>query len=156
MISKAEIHHIVHGFQDHTLPKEEWTHQAHLINGLFCVLNEGLEQGIKQIRDGIKSYNLSVGTQNTDTGGYHESITVFFMHALDAFRKQFQENVPLVDLANHLDGSLLMNERLLFRFYSKERLFSVKARREWVKPDIQPLSMIYSYLNGIETEFGED
>lgn len=100
------------------------------------------------MRDGVKSYNLSVGTQNTDTGGYHESITVFFMHALSAFRQQFPAERSLVDLVNRFDGSPLMDENLLFRFYSKERLFSAKARREWVAPDIQPLSRIHSvYIN---------
>lgn len=142
MIDESKIHHIVHGFQNHTLPKEEWTHQAHLINGLFCVMNKGLEKGIKQMRVGIKSYNLSVGTQNTDTGGYHESITVFFMHALKAFKVQFQEDLALVDLVNRLDDSPLMDAGFLLQFYSKECLFSVKARREWVEPDIQPLPMI--------------
>lgn len=53
-----------------------------------------------------------------------------------------------VDLVNRFDGSPLMDENLLFRFYSKERLFSIKARREWVAPDIQPLSKIHSvYIN---------
>lgn len=144
MINESEIRHIVHGFQKHTLPKEEWTHQAHLVNGLFYILREGFEPSITLMREGIKSYNVSVGTQNTDTGGYHESITVFFMHVLNAFRKHFQENSSLVFLVNQFDGSPLMDENLFFRFYSKERLFSVKARREWVDPDIQPLSRIHS------------
>lgn len=144
MISESEIQHIVSGFQNHSLPKEEWTHQAHLINGLFCIVNEGLEPSIERMRDGITSYNLSVGTQNTDTGGYHESITIFFMHALDAFRKQFQDDLSLVDLVNHFEGSPLMDKRFLFRFYSKKRLFSVEARKGWVEPDIQSLSGIYA------------
>ena len=77
MIRESEVQSIVYGFQHHTLPIEEWTHQAHLINGLFYIMHEGLEPSIKLMRMGVKSYNLSVGTQNTDTGGYHESITVF-------------------------------------------------------------------------------
>ncbi|MEM7535068.1 MAG: hypothetical protein AAF639_23030, partial [Chloroflexota bacterium] len=56
--------------------------------------------------------------------------------------KQFQENPSLVDLVNHFEGSPLMDKDLLFRFYSKELLFSVSARREWVEPDLQPLAMI--------------
>lgn len=143
MLSNANIEHIVSGFQNRTLPKDEWTHQAHLINGLFYLCNDGLEPGITLMRDGVKSYNLSVGTQNTDTGGYHESITIFFMHALHAFRQQFQADVSFLDLVNRFDGSPLMDEGLLLRFYSQDCLFSVKARREWVEPDIQPLSRLY-------------
>lgn len=150
MISESDIQHIVSGFQNHTLPKVKWTHQAHLINGLFYIIHEGLKPSIKLMRDGIKSYNLAVGTQNTDTGGYHESITVFFMHALKAFRSYFQEGTSLGDLVNRLENSPLMDEGFIFQFYSRECLFSVEARKEWVEPDIRSLSLLYSVGYGRE------
>ena len=139
MITESEIHYLVDGFRNHTLPKEDWTHQAHLINGLFCVMREGVEASIPLMREGIKSYNLSVGTENTDTGGYHESITVLFVHALQAFRNQIGLDLPLIELVNRFDGSPLMENDFIFWFYSKDLVFSVKARREWVEPDILPL-----------------
>ena len=107
MITQAEINHIVQGFQKQTLPKEEWTHQAHLINGLYYVMAEGVEESVQLMRDGVKRYNLSVGTQNTDTGGYHESITIFFMHALDAFQQQHSEDASFVDLVKRFESMVL-------------------------------------------------
>ena len=143
MITQAEIDHIVQGFQRQTLPKEEWTHRAHLITGLFFVMTEGLEASIGRMREGVKCYNLSVGTQNTDSGGYHESITIFFLHALHAFRKQVGEDKTFVDLVNRFDDTPLMDEAFIFRFYSKQLIFSVQARRELVESDRQPLSKMH-------------
>ena len=142
MITQAEINHLVQGFQKQTLPKEEWTHQAHLIVGMNFVMTAGLQASYALMREGVKSYNLSVGTQNTDTGGYHESITIFFLHALDGFRNQLGKEQTFINLANQFDGSLLMDEEFIFRFYSKRLLFSVQARRSWVEPDLQPLSSL--------------
>ena len=140
MITQQKIDHIIQGFQKRTLPKTEWTHQAHLIVGLNFVMSAGLEASYALMREGVKRYNLSVGTQNTDTGGYHESITIFFLHALDGFRNQIDTEQTLIELVKRFDGSLLMDEKFIFRFYSQELLFSVDARRRSIEPDLQPLT----------------
>lgn len=35
------------------------------------------EEALAKLTDAIKNYNISVGTENTDTSGYHETLTVF-------------------------------------------------------------------------------
>lgn len=142
-IYSEEIDHIVKGFHDHSLRKKEWTHQAHLITGLHTLMHHSLEESIHIMREGIKSYNVAVGGQNTDSGGYHETITIFFLHALTAFKSQFPPSIELVELVNRLNETVLVKRPFMFQFYTKERLFSVEARRGWIEPDLKPLTELY-------------
>ena len=139
-MNDEHIQHIVDGFHNHTLPKPEWTHQAHLIVGLHTVTRNNLEESIRIMRDGIKAYNLAVGTQNTDTGGYHETITILFVHILRAFVAQSPPNTSLNTFVNQLQRSILLDRTFMFQFYTKDVLFSVQARRTWIDPDRQPLA----------------
>ena len=142
-MKKSAIEQIVVGFHQKTLPLKQWTHQAHLIVGLDTILKHGVEHSIPVMRQGIKAYNLSVGTQNTDSSGYHESITIFFLHALQAFREKYSDLKTLPELIPQLDQSQLMAQSFMFHFYKKETLFSIQARRHWVAPDIRPLSNLH-------------
>jgi hypothetical protein len=47
----------VEGFRSCTLAKLRWTHQAHLIVGLWHVLNLPTEKTLDEMRQGIMSYN---------------------------------------------------------------------------------------------------
>ncbi|WP_204310536.1 hypothetical protein, partial [Stenotrophomonas maltophilia] len=62
--SEAEIHAIVQGFGDRTLPVVGWTHQAHLAVGLWHVAHFGEAAAKTRLRDGIRGYNEAVGTPN--------------------------------------------------------------------------------------------
>jgi hypothetical protein len=70
---------------DRTLPKAEWTHQAHLVATLY-LLCERPDVDVELALPGIIwRYNEASGTRNTDSGGYHETITRFYLRALGAF-----------------------------------------------------------------------
>ena len=83
----------------------------------------------------ILSYNLAVGGVNDDTRGYHHTITHVYIAGVKAHLAEVGHDLPLFKAVN----ALLLSERgrrdLALRFYSKERLFSVQARREFVAPD---------------------
>ncbi len=141
-MEKQKIDYIIAGFYDHTLPKSEWTHQAHLIVGLHAIISHGLEESEAIVRNGIKGYNLAVGTPNTDTGGYHETITMFYLHALAAFVRRNNANNDIYTLVAKLAKSKLMDQALLFDFYARDKLFSVEARRNWVAPTERSIQTI--------------
>src|SRR5262245_42760880 len=63
--TEAAILDLVNGFRERTLPKEQWTHEAHLVTALWYHVNHSPEESICYLRSGIISYNLSVGGQNT-------------------------------------------------------------------------------------------
>src|SRR5262245_52173365 len=73
--SIAEIERLVTGFEDGSLPKLEWTHQAHMTVAFWYLSKYSEAEATNLIRGGIKKYNQAVGTKNTETSGYHETIT---------------------------------------------------------------------------------
>lgn len=140
MITEKEINDIIVGFRTRTLPKEQFTHLAHLIVGLDVLTAVPVQSALPIMRTNICAYNESVGGKNTDHAGYHETITRFFLEAQAEFMWQNKDAQSFVELVARLQGSVLTERPFMFQFYSKERLFSVEARRGWLSPDLQPLS----------------
>jgi hypothetical protein len=80
--SDAAIRRIGEALLDRSLPRAEWTHEAHL--AAFCWLlterpDVDLDQNLRTI---ISGYNAAVGGVNDDTQGYHHTITICFVHAI--------------------------------------------------------------------------
>ena len=126
-------------FETCTLRKDEWTHQAHLVVGLWHVDRFGAEDALVRLRDGIRRLNESFGGANTATSGYHETITAAYVTLLSQFHDRRRDGESLADLvARLLDGPIAAKDMLLV-FYSRERLMSTEARAAWVDPDRAPL-----------------
>jgi len=137
--SEAEILEIVEGFRRRDLAQPRWTHQAHLTVGLWHVLNRPGDRVLEELRQGIIAYNEAVGTVNDDAGGYHETITAFYVRAIQRFVEESGEALPLLALTNALLASPYATKAFPFQYYSRERLLSVAARRAWLDPDLKPL-----------------
>jgi hypothetical protein len=134
-ITKHELNRIVTGFEHGTLPREEWTHEAHLLMALWYALHLPQAEVLPHIRTGIRSYNEAVGTANTTTSGYHETLTVFYTQAVTHFLKECDMKLLPETLATTLLASEIADRAYPLRFYSKERLFSPEARATWVQAD---------------------
>lgn len=137
--SNREILDIVDQFRAKTLPKSRWTHYAHLTVGLWLVMNRPQERVLAELRRGISSYNEAVGTANTDSDGYHETITAFYVWAIRKFVNEAASGSSLLVLTNGLLVSRYAAGSFPFEFYSRDRLLSIAARRGWVDPDLAPL-----------------
>lgn len=133
--SDAEIEAIGEGFLARTLEKPRWTHAAHFAATAFLILRRPDIVPERDMPELIRSYNLSVGGENTDTAGYHETITQASIAAARAFLADLPEGVPLAEAVNLMLAGPLGDKAWLEVYWSPERLFSVKARREWVGPD---------------------
>ena len=137
-LTQTDIEQLVRQFEAHTLPKEEWTHQAHLVVGFWYAWHNDFSQALLKLRKGITSYNESVGTPNTDSTGYHETITHYWLILIHWFIKNQRLN-SLEDTLNQFLALPLRKKYGPLAYYSKECLFSLKARKSWVKPDKKPL-----------------
>lgn len=120
------------------LPKSAWTHEAHLRVALWHVLRYGPAEALDRMRQGIRAYNQATGVVNSDTGGYHETITRFYVGMIETFVRQNDTGLSQDILADRLVAQAGDRE-LPLRFYSRARLDSVAARRHWVEPDVRPL-----------------
>ena len=114
----------------------DWTHQAHLVVGLWHVHRFGAEKALELLRQGIRRLNDSHGTPNSVTRGYHETITRAYVLLLAQFLAAGRADAPLRERTAELLAGPLADKDALLRFYSRERLMSPEARAEWVAPDI--------------------
>ena len=135
----AAVRRVGRGLLDRSLPKEEWTHEAHLAACLWLVRERTDLVPERDLPAIIASYNVAVGGQNTDSGGYHETLTQLYVKGVRAFAQTLPDDLPLVDAANRLLASEIAPRDWPLCFYSRERLFSVAARRGWVEPDLAPV-----------------
>lgn len=131
----AEV--LASGLLDRSLPKGRWTHHAHLAATLWLVRrrNEGLEVDLPAY---IRAYNASVGGVNDDHGGYHETITQAYLAAIRAFNAALPRDVETTAACERLLASPLAHKAWPLNYWSRDRLFSVEARRAWVEPDLDP------------------
>ena len=132
----AEIEHIGEGLLARTLPREEWTHEAHLAATTYLLTRRPDVDLDAELPGIIRRYNESVGGVNSDTEGYHETITRAFLQGVRLFLSEADREAPLHELVNELLLSPMGGRDWPLRFYSRERLFSVEARRNFVAPDI--------------------
>jgi hypothetical protein len=136
--ANSDIDRIGHGLLNRTLPKSEWTHAAHFAAALWILATR---QDIDAPRDMpalIRAYNEATGVANTDTGGYHETITQASLRAASAFLAAAPTQ-PLYATCNALMASPLGHPDWLLEYWSRPVLFSPEARRQWRAPDIKPL-----------------
>ena len=142
-MSETQTDRIAQAFCNCTLPKEEWTHEAHLRVGLWHLLRYSPSEAIGRLRQGIRQYNTACGVANTDTSGYHETITQFYVWAIAHFLEDRDRSQPVDRLAAELLDTC-GDKHLPFIYYSKERLMSREARRHWVESDLVPMPQLRS------------
>lgn len=136
--TKKEINFLIERFEAEKLPKAEWTHEAHLVVAVWYCSKHSLEKALPIVRRNITNHNTSVGTPNTDTEGYHETITKFWLIIASEFLKTQSE--PSIDVScNSFINSVYAQSNFPLNFYSEQLLFSVKARHHWVEPDLREL-----------------
>lgn len=136
--SAEAIRHIGEGLLARTLPRPEWTHEAHLAACAWLVLERADVTLEAQLPGIIRSYNEAVGGVNDDTQGYHETLTQLYIIGVRRFLATCEEE-SLLAKVNALLASDMAPRDWPFRFYSRELLFSVPARRGWVEPDLAPI-----------------
>jgi hypothetical protein len=135
----AAVRHVGEGLLARTLPKPEWTHEAHLAACLWLIRERPDFEPERELPDTIRSYNVAVGGENTDSAGYHETLTQLYIRGVRAFAATVPEGTGLAEAVNALLMSEIGDRRWPLCFYSKELLFSVDARRGWVEPDLAAL-----------------
>ena len=132
--SDAEIAAIGLGLCERSLSKAQWTHAAHFAAALWLI-TQGRDGETPQL---IRAFNVSAGGVNSDSEGYHETITQASLAAARAFLAG-RAGQPLHRVCNALLASPYGRPDWLLVHWSKARLFSVEARRGWLAPDLAPL-----------------
>ena len=98
--SDAEIAHLGEGLVARSLAKKEWTHEAHLGATTYLLLKRPDIDLDAELPGLIRRFNESVGGVNSDTEGYHETITRAYSGIRLSSRRRLGE--PLHELVNQL------------------------------------------------------
>ena len=120
------------------LSREAWTHEAHLGACLWLLVERPDIDVDAEISGLIRRFNESVGGVNDDRQGYHDTITRAYVAGVRLFLSETAE-AGLAARVNALLLSDMGRRDWPLRFYSRDLLFSVAARRGVVKPDLMPL-----------------
>lgn len=135
---ESEIRGIGEGLLDRSLPIEAWTHEAHLAACLWLIVERPDVDIDRELRSIIGGFNEAKGGVNSDTVGYHETITRCFVAGV----RHWVLRCDRPGLPDRVNGLLQAEEGSRdwpLRFFTRERLFSVEARRGWVEPDRESL-----------------
>lgn len=125
-------------FEKCTLPYADWNHRAHLSVAFHYLARFSEGEATARIRSGIQAYNASQGIEQTETGGYHDSLTIFFAQLIREFLATAPPVATVGDLLEELCSSC-SDRALPLRFYSRQRLMSREARFGWLEPDLAPI-----------------
>ena len=132
--SDEEVLEVVCKFESCEYAPDDFKHRLHLTVALKYLLDSSYADALERMRIGlhrfIKHHNLS--------GVYHETLTVFWVRRVLAYVEGSDRTRGLTQLANELNEACA-DSRLVFDYYTKERLESDKARRYWLDSDLKPL-----------------
>jgi hypothetical protein len=118
---------IAAGLLDASLPQSEWTHRGHITATHVLIRQQGRDATLALCRERIPRLNDAHGVANSDTGGFHDTLTVFFVAAVaDAIGRGLTIDETVAELDR--DAAL--------RWWSEPVLMSVEARHGFVTPDI--------------------
>ncbi len=89
------------------------------------------------MRPGIRTFNESIGGQNSETSGYHETITRLWIIAITAFLRQARP-ASRFEAASAATARFEEPGALLRACYDHDVVNDTRARAEWVAPDRMP------------------
>ncbi len=129
-----------HQWQSGTLPKSSWTHAAHVAVAARLAFDHPPDRAFDLTRSGIIHHNESVGTANTETSGYHETLTRFWSGLIGETVRA--GNFPTrLEAVRHAVAKFGNDRDCFGPFYSFDVVNDRRARRQWIPPDRDPSSV---------------
>jgi hypothetical protein len=134
LASPAAFAAFVLAFHSCKLPPAEFTHAGHVAVAAHAITH-GPDQALDRMRTAIRRFNESVGGVNSDTAGYHETLTRLWCTVV---ARVLATANPATDFeAASLAVRTLGHRRDLFReYYSYDVVASREARHAWIAPDL--------------------
>lgn len=133
--SDDEIKALVHGFEDCSIRPSQFNHRAHLIVALsyLHLYKLSVQEATERMRAGLYRF---LDHHGHDRQKYNETITLFWIKLVRSFLDRTDATRPVADIANKLIETC-GNSQLIYSYYTKERLLSDEAKKEWIEPDLK-------------------
>ncbi|MCO6512044.1 MAG: hypothetical protein J5I65_14765 [Aridibacter famidurans] len=136
--TENELREVLERFEAGTIKRDAWGHPEHLIVAYFLCCANDADTAYLLMKEGILRLLDAFGVDKEKEMPFHETMTVFWIRTVHAFVTADPDRDP-VSSCNELISAFGKNYPL--EFYSKELLFSDRARESFVGPDIRPLSV---------------
>ena len=131
-----DVQGLVTRLESLSLSHDEFHHRQHLEVAFWYLQSRGIDAGSHAILHAIEAFAKHLGHAEK----FHQTITLFWIHLVAvAIATADRWDSPDALIAEH---PTLLDKDLPLRFYSRELLFSDKARTQWVEPDIEPLPSV--------------
>ena len=131
---------LIKQFEDTTLPMELWDHRQHVKTAYLYLLRHPFDEAIDKMRSGLQAYNAVHGVPDEITRGYHETLTQAWMRLVHV-TLQLYGRCDTADVFVDANSQLL-SKRALLLFYSRDRILSAEAKRDFIPPDLAPLPKV--------------
>mgnify|MGYP001334057041 CR=1 FL=1 len=134
--NESEIDALVRSFEDATVRRDDWKHAEHLTVALYYLTRHDIETATAKMRSGIfKLLRDGFAIDLTKEMPYHETLTVFWMQTLADFNAS-KNGASLLNKVNEVVAKFDKDYPL--KFYSRDILFSEKARAGFISGNINP------------------
>jgi len=130
---ETDVSELVRAFETCELHPAEFKHYQHLAVALWYLKHHPYETASEKMRSGIQRLAAAYGKS-----GYHETITVFWLKVVQGFLVKADSDATIAELANQA-ASEYGNKNVMAEYYSEDVVASVKAKSEWVEPDLKAL-----------------
>lgn len=136
LVDDASLDAFIASWRAGTLPKPAWTHAAHVAVCAYHAFNAvPLQAVFETMKSGIVAYNEAVGTANTATSGYHETLTRFWAGIVVAHLAQARPATRL-DAVRSAVATFGEARQLHAAYYRVDVVRDPTARATWVAPDV--------------------
>ena len=123
--AETDLQPVVERFEQCDFELTEFTHAKHLTVATYYLTRFSFDEAQARMRIGLQRFIAHHGKQ-----GYHETIARFLTTV--------PENVSIAENVNEVIARYGAKD-ILFEYYTRERVMSEIARREWNEPDLKPL-----------------
>jgi hypothetical protein len=134
--SDKQINETVKGLESRTTDKTQFKHKQHLAVAVAYLQTMGMDEAIAQMRTTLLAF---LDHHGVSVEKYNQTVTQFWFEQVALRLAETTPDASLVDKCNYVIESL-QNASLIEEFYSRELLFSARAREEFVSPDLRQWS----------------
>ncbi|MGB7069366.1 MAG: hypothetical protein WBD22_07710 [Pyrinomonadaceae bacterium] len=129
-----EILALVRSFEEASIGRDEWHHAEHLAVALYYVSRVDLDTATQKMRGGLLNLlREGFGVDFAKEMPFHETLTTFWMRTMHLYSLG-ADSKSLQEMAN--DVVCLYDKEYPLRFYTRETLYSERARSTFVEPDL--------------------
>ena len=132
--TEKEISNVIETFENATISRTDWRHLEHMIVANHYLSENDFDAAYKKMRDGIFKLLSAFEVDLSKEMPYHETLTMFWLKTVDDFRKT-KNGCSALEMCGAMEEKFDKDYPL--KFYSRELLFSDKARKKFVDGDLQ-------------------